>query len=34
MPRELARLRRQIELETFQRHRPEEVSDDVHADNR
>jgi NADPH-dependent 2,4-dienoyl-CoA reductase/sulfur reductase-like enzyme len=34
MPRELARLRRQVELETFQRHRPEEVSDDVPADNR
>ncbi len=34
MPRELARLRRQIELDTFQRHRPQEVNDDVPANNR
>ena len=34
MPRELARLRRRIELETYQRQRPEEVDDDVPADNR
>ena len=34
MPRELACLRRRIELETYQRQRPEEVDDDVPTDNR